>query len=102
MSCNNNGKFTKRKIIIFSLIGIAVAATTYFLFMATNSRAALALPAVLGLVACPLMCAAMGGIMWIGGRLNKNKQKGNSNRAITNEDSSRVDHSHKQYRNFDN
>jgi flagellar basal body-associated protein FliL len=103
MSCSNNKKFTKKKIIIFSLIGIAAAAITYFVFSATNSGAALALPAVLGLAACPLMCAAMGGIMWISARLgNKNKQKVNSDRVVTNQDPFCAEHSHKQNRNFDN
>ena len=80
MSCCNTGKITKKKIIVFSVIGIAIVAT-YFVFTATNSSAALALPAILGFAACPAMCVAMGGVMWIAARFGSNKKQNNSEKT---------------------
>ncbi|MEP6576476.1 MAG: hypothetical protein ABJB85_08625 [Nitrososphaerota archaeon] len=80
ISCCNTGKNTKTKVIAFSVIGIAILATSYFIFTTTNSsRAALAFSGILGFAACPAMCAVMGGGMWIASRfVNKKSQKDNS------------------------
>jgi hypothetical protein len=74
MSCDT-GRLTKRKkIILFSSLGAGGAAATYFVLTASNSPiAAAAIPTALAFGACPLMCAAMGGVMWLSGRLSKNK-----------------------------
>jgi hypothetical protein len=73
-SCCNIGKSTKTKVIIFSAIGIGIVSTSYFVFT-SNNGAALALSGLLGFAACPVMCAVMGGTMWIGSKLGKTKRK---------------------------
>ncbi len=79
-SCCNIGKNTKTKIIVFSAIGIAIVAASYFVFTATNNGAALALFGILGFAACPAMCAVMGEEMWVASRFrNRKGQKINSN-----------------------
>ena len=74
--CSFDGKNTKTKVIVFSVIGIAVVTASYFIFTASNNGAALALSGMLGFAACPAMCAVMGGGMWIASRFaNKKSQK---------------------------
>ncbi|TLX92337.1 MAG: MFS transporter [Thaumarchaeota archaeon] len=74
MSCCNNGKITRKKMIIFSLVAGAIGVSSYFLIFTTNIAAAASLPVLTGFVACPLMCAAMGGGIWLS-RLSRNKHK---------------------------
>lgn len=83
MSCNPGKTSTKRKVTIFSSVGLAAAITSYLIFTTTNNPAiASALPALLSFAACPLMCAVMGGIMWFS-RHSSTSNKGNShNRQI--------------------
>jgi hypothetical protein len=69
---------TRRKVTIFSSVGLAAAITSYLTFTTTNNPAiASALPVLLSLAACPLMCAVLGGIMWFS-RHSSTSNKGNS------------------------
>jgi hypothetical protein len=79
MSCNT-GRITKKKIAIFSSIGVLIAVGTYFAFMTTNTPAvAAATPTLLSFAPCPAMCMAAGGVMWLSGHFTGNKSKNNSN-----------------------
>lgn len=64
-----NVRLTKKRVMAFAAMAIAVAATSYFVFTTTNSGTVLALSGVLGFAACPAMCAAMGGSMWLANRI---------------------------------
>ncbi len=75
MSCCNNGKINRKKMVIFSLVAGGIAVSSYFLIFTTNIAAAATLPVLAGFAACPLMCAAMGGGMWLSSRLSRNKHK---------------------------
>jgi hypothetical protein len=78
MSCDLGKTSTKRKVTIFSFVGLAIAIATYLALISTNNPAiASALPVLLSLAACPLMCAVIGGIMWFS-RRPSTKDKGNS------------------------
>jgi hypothetical protein len=78
MSCGPGKMSTKRKVTIFLSVGLAIAITTYLVFTTTNNPTiASALPALLSLAACPLMCAVIGGIMWFS-RRSSTINKGNS------------------------
>jgi hypothetical protein len=75
MSCNT-GRLTKGKIIVLSLLGVGVAAGTYFALSTTNNPAvAAAVPALATFAMCPVMCAAMGGLIWFMNRSSKDKDK---------------------------
>lgn len=75
MSCNT-GRLTKRKIIVLSLLGVGIAAGTYFAISTTNNPAvAAAVPALAAFAICPAMCAAMGGLIWFMNRSSKDKDK---------------------------
>src|SRR5581483_6725494 len=63
MSCDT-GKMTKRKIAIISSAGAGIGIVSYFAFTTMPALAA-AIPAILTFAACPAMCAAMGGAMWL-------------------------------------
>jgi hypothetical protein len=77
MSCSPGKMSTKRKVTIFSSVGLA-AITSYLTFTTTNNPAiSSALPVLLSLAACPLMCAVLGGIMWFS-RRSSTRNKGNS------------------------
>jgi hypothetical protein len=83
MSCGS-GKITKKKIAIFSSIGIGITALTYIAFTTTNNPViAASMPAVLGFAACPVMCIAMGGGMWFMNRLSKKKNNKNENQNVS-------------------
>lgn len=87
MSCSSTGKITKKKLAIFSAIGVGIGAATYFAFTATNNPAiAAVVPLLLVFAPCLGMCAVMGGIMWLKGRTSK---KGNQtqNKNLTDEKS---------------
>ena len=65
---------TKKKIVIFSLMAAGVIALVYYTFTTTHNAAILtAMPIVLALVPCLVMCGAIGGSMWLLPRLSKNK-----------------------------
>lgn len=78
-SCNTGKIKTKKKIIIFSSIGLAIAAATYLAFTTTtnNSATAAAIPALVSFAACPAMCAAIGGGIWLKNRFSKNNNDNN-------------------------
>jgi len=79
MSCST-GRITKKKIAIFSSIGVLIVVGTYFAFVTTNNPAvAAAIPALLSFAACPAMCVVVGGIMWFSSRFSRNKNKYNNN-----------------------
>jgi hypothetical protein len=72
MACHSGKTSTKKKIIIFSSMGIVMATATYLIFTTTNNPAiAASLPALLSFAICPLMCAAVGGLMWFSHRSSK-------------------------------
>jgi len=84
MSCGS-GKITKKKIAIFSSIGIGIGITalSYIALTTTNNPIlAATMPAVLGFAACPAMCVAMGGGMWFMNRLSKKKNNKNENHNV--------------------
>jgi hypothetical protein len=69
MSCHNSNN--RKRIAIFAGIGAAGAAAIGYASLAANPAAAAALPAVIAFAACPAMCAAMGGAMWLSRRFKK-------------------------------
>lgn len=69
MSCHNGNN--RKRIAIFAGIGAAGAAAIGYASLAANPAAAAALPAVIAFAACPAMCAAMGGAMWLSRRFKK-------------------------------
>lgn len=65
MSCNNTRKPLKKIIVILATV-IGMGVITYFVFSATNNPVfAASIPLIMSFVACPLMCVAMGGSMWL-------------------------------------
>jgi hypothetical protein len=69
---------TKKRIIVLATIAVGITALIYTISASTNNFALLALsPLTLGFLACPLMCAGMGGVLWLAGRPSRNKEKGN-------------------------
>jgi hypothetical protein len=78
MSCNTKGLSIRRKIILFSSLGSAIAGVSYLTFATTSNPAVAAtIPAILSFAACPVMCIAMGGVMWFVSRFSKNKNNDN-------------------------
>jgi hypothetical protein len=76
MNCGTGKITTRKKHVIFSAIGVVVAAITYLAFITTNNPALVAsLPAILSLAACPIMCVGIGGAMVFMNRFSKNKNK---------------------------
>lgn len=73
--CNN--VVTKRKLVIMSLIAIAIVSTFYFILASTSniSDSGLAIFSVLGFAACPAICAAIGGGMWVANRFTNKKNQ---------------------------
>ena len=82
-SCCNFGKNTKTKIIVLSVIGIAIVAASYFVLTATNNGTVLAFSGILGFATCPAMCAVIGGGMWIASRFANRKSQSNSEKEKT-------------------
>jgi hypothetical protein len=75
MNCNT-GKFTKKKIILLSLLGVGLTVGIYFVFSTTNNPAiAATVPALAAFAICPVMCAVIGGLIWMMNRFSKNKGK---------------------------
>ena len=71
MSCSI-GKLTKKNIILLSLLGVGLTVGIYFVISTTNNTAiAAALPALAAFAICPVMCAVMGGLMWMMNRSSK-------------------------------
>jgi hypothetical protein len=70
MSCHGNNR---KRIAIIAGAGAGAAGVITYASLAANPVAAAALPAVLAFAACPAMCAAMGGIMWINRRFSKKR-----------------------------
>jgi hypothetical protein len=71
----NKGKIIRNKIILFSLIATVILLTSCFLFISTKLPAALAFSGLAGVAVCPLMCVAMGGGMWVAGKIGKARSK---------------------------
>jgi phosphate/sulfate permease len=81
MSCGSQGgKFTRKKIMMFSVVGVGIAAASYFALTSNNIQTVAASSALLGIMACPIMCGVMGGIMWMVHRINRKKNKNLSRR----------------------
>jgi uncharacterized membrane protein YhiD involved in acid resistance len=78
MSCsddseNNSGRrFSKKRIAILSTMGAGAVGALY-LSVTTNPAIGAPIYAILAFAACPTMCAAMGGSMWLSRRLSKKK-----------------------------
>jgi hypothetical protein len=82
-SCNTGKISIKRRIIMFSSVGLGIAAATYLVFTTTNNPAlAAAIPALLSFAVCPAMYAAVGGMMWLSSRFSRNKKKDNNSISI--------------------
>jgi hypothetical protein len=77
MSCHNMrraGSNKKSMIAIISGAGVGAAGIAY-VSLAANPVAAAVIPAILAFAACPAMCAAMGGAMWLSRRFSKRKNQ---------------------------
>lgn len=72
MSCGT-GKMTKKKIAIFSAMGVGTAMVLYFAFATHNPALAAVATIPLTLELCLAMCAAIGGAMWFRNRFAKKK-----------------------------
>jgi hypothetical protein len=87
MICHNTGRASsnkkKRTIAIISGAGVGVAGIAY-VSLGANPVAAAAIPAVLAFAACPAMCAAMGGAMWLSGRISKRKNQTQVQQSVVN------------------
>lgn len=71
MACNSGGS-TKKKIILSSLMIAAIAVGLYFAYTLHNLALAVAMPLLLVLAPCLVMCGAIGG-SWILPRLRNKK-----------------------------
>jgi hypothetical protein len=87
---------TKKRVIAFALIGTAFATLSYFTLTAINSGTVLALSGVLGFAACPAMCAAMGGGMWLADRIRRKNKPVNSVKETTEQKSCYAKDNHNQ------
>jgi hypothetical protein len=80
MSCDNGSennterRFSKKRIAILFTIGAGVAGAGYISFT-TNPAIGASVSAILAFAACPAMCAAMGGSMWLSRRFSKKKKQ---------------------------
>jgi hypothetical protein len=89
MACDPGKMSTKKKIIMFSSIGLVIAITATYLVLTTtitnNPTIAAAIPVLLSFAACPLMCAAVGGLMWFSRRSSKinESHKSSHNKLIS-------------------
>jgi hypothetical protein len=80
MSCGSGKMSTKRKVTIFSSVGLAIAIATYLAFITTNNPTITsAILALLSLAACPLMCAVIGGVMWFSRHSSTNNKVNSHN-----------------------
>jgi hypothetical protein len=65
----------RKRIAIIAGAGAGAAGVITYVSLAANPVAAAALPVVLVFAACPAMCAAMGGAMWLSRRFSKRKNQ---------------------------
>ena len=74
MVCNTGGlgRMTRKKIVVLSSVGASIGVASYAV-LTLNPLAGVATPLILAFVACPAMCAAMGGAIWIRERMAKKK-----------------------------
>jgi hypothetical protein len=72
MSCHGNNR---KRIAIIAGAGAGAAGVITYASLAANPVAAAALPVILAFAACPAMCAAMGGAMWLSKRFSKRKNQ---------------------------
>ena len=70
MSCGT-GRMTKKKIAIFSGMGIVATGLFYFAFATHNFTLAAVTPILLTPVLCLAMCAVMGGVIWFSNKFRK-------------------------------
>lgn len=70
MLCNS--KISKRKITILATSVISSLAVTYFGFILHNQALSVVAPILLAFAPCLVMCAVVGGSMWLVPRLSKN------------------------------
>jgi len=73
----------KRTIAMISGAGAGAAGIAY-VSLAANPGATAAIPAVLAFAACPAVCAAMGGAMWLRKRFSKRKNQTQVQEPIVN------------------
>jgi hypothetical protein len=81
MSCHSNNR---KRIAIIAGAGAGAAGVITYISLAANPVAAAALPVVLAFAACPAMCAAMGGTMWLSRRFAKRKNQAQIQPPIAN------------------
>ena len=74
MSCGPGKITARKKFVIFTSIGIGVAAIAYLVFVTTNNPALTAsIPAILSLAAGPVICVGFGGVIVFMNRFSKNR-----------------------------
>jgi hypothetical protein len=89
MRCSTIGKLTKKKIAVFSSIGLGIASISYVVFTITNNPAITAtVPAIVSLAICPTMCIAIGGAMVFMNRFSRNKNNTNNQKQDLEEEMS--------------
>jgi hypothetical protein len=72
MRCNRNNR---KRIAIIAGAGAGAAGVITYVSLAANPVSAAVLPVVLAFAACPSMCAAMGGAMWLSKCFSKRKNQ---------------------------
>ena len=81
VSCGSGGSIKRKIAIASSVAAVGVAGVSFYVF--SNSSLAASLPSILILAACPAMCAAMGGAMWLSGKLSRRKQSSDPQSCCT-------------------
>lgn len=71
MSCHT-GKITKKQVAILSVLGAIAAGIGYISITTNNPALSAAVPAILAFALCPIMFAAMGGVVWFVSCFKKN------------------------------
>jgi hypothetical protein len=74
----------RKRIAIIAGAGAGAAGVITYVSLAANPVAAAALPVVLVFAACPAMCAAMGGVMWLSRRFSKRKNQAQIQQPVVN------------------
>lgn len=81
MICQGNNR---KRIAIIAGAGAGAAGVITYVSLAANPVAAAALPVVLVFAACPAMCAAMGGVIWLSRRFSKRKNQAQIQQPVVN------------------
>ena len=76
--------YNRKRIAIIAGAGAGAAGVITYVSLAANPVAAAALPVVLVFAACPAMCAAMGGVIWLSRRFSKRKNQAQIQQPVVN------------------